>query len=85
MDFTRVEKYLTELGAKDLELRASLTNPDSTVQERKTAIEAVDKIEVLIKGYTMAIKHLTGSIATAEHYQEFYDQARSAEGIKNRL
>lgn len=76
-----MENYLKTLGSRELELRACLTEQNSTPYARRQALEAVDTIIKLVQGYTLAIGHLSGDPSRTDYYREFYDQARSAQGL----
>jgi hypothetical protein len=82
MNFLEVEKYLQSLGEKERDqIRVQLTNPSATVEHRANALREINQIQLFIQGFCFAIE-LLDSPAQGKYYKEFFDQARSKNGLK---
>lgn len=77
----KVEKYLAQLGKQEREIRVVLSNPASTVAQRTSALKLLNDILIFMRGFFVH-SGLTDGAKKSEYYKEYYEQARSARGLK---
>ena len=80
-DDTQVTQYLSEMGEREQqELRSLYATVSTHPQTRKQALEAQDNLILFLNGFFYCMELGMGP-DIAQHYRDFFDQARSARGI----
>lgn len=67
-------------GEKEREIRAPLSASDSTIPERRLILEKLNNITIMMVGYLFALADVADQ-QTADYYEQFFEQARSAQGL----
>ena len=81
MNYEALEQYLTYVGENERdEIRAFLTNPVIDYPTRHYMWHVMADLSMFLSGFFWCIA-IVDSPEKAEYYKEFFDQARSKEGL----
>lgn len=84
MNEQKIREYLEDVAQKERDhLRSDLTNPMANFQTRQRAWEVMEDLTVLLRGFMFCIE-VSVSKEKADYFRQYFDQARSKNGLDGR-